>query len=164
MNSIFFMSLTCLDSKFSNGTKLPSFMSSSQHFMLQVESLQPKHKPHMSLQICFCCTHCNVFGHFWHWNATNLCWNDTAWKMRTYMTSVLEYQFWIYKIRIPYARHYKPRLIFFFTQFSLQLRLILQTIYVVKTEILHFLSLKSAANKRERLQIESGLWWRAYSI
>ena len=63
---------------------------------------------------------------------------------------------------IPYARHYKPRLIFFFTQFSLQLRLILQTIYVLKTEILHFLSLKSAAYKWERLQIESGLWWRAY--
>ena len=58
---------------------------------------------------------------------------------------------------LPYARHYKPRLIFFFTQFSLQLRLILQTIYVLKTEILHFLSLKSAAYKRERPQIESGL-------
>ena len=29
-------------------------------------------------------------------------------------------------------------------------------------EILHFLSLKSAAYKQERLQIESGLWWRAY--
>ena len=65
---------------------------------------------------------------------------------------------------IPYARHYKPWLIFFFTQFSLQLRLILQTIYVLKTEILHFLSLKSAAYKRERLQIESGLWWREYGI
>ena len=58
---------------------------------------------------------------------------------------------------LPYARHYKPRLIFFFAQFSLQLRLILQTIYVLKAEILHFLSLKSAAYKRERLQIESGL-------
>ena len=67
-------------------------------------------------------------------------------------------------LRIPYARHYKPRLVIFFTQFSLQLRLILQTIYVLKTEILHFLSLKSAAYKRERLQIESGLWWRAYGI
>mgnify|MGYP001448745966 FL=1 len=29
-------------------------------------------------------------------------------------------------------------------------------------EILHFLSSKSAAYKQERLQIESGLWWRAY--
>ena len=63
---------------------------------------------------------------------------------------------------IPYARHYKPRLISFFTQFSLQLQLILQTISVLKTEILHFLSLKSAAYKREWLQIESGLWWRVY--
>ena len=65
---------------------------------------------------------------------------------------------------IPYARHYKPRLIFFLTQFSLQLRLILHTIYVLETKILHFLSLKSAAYKREQLQIESGLWWRAYGI
>ena len=38
----------------------------------------------------------------------------------------------------------------FFTQFSLWLRLILQAIYVLKMEILHFLSLKSAAYKRER--------------
>ena len=59
--------------------------------------------------------------------------------------------------RIPYARHYKPRLVFFFTHFSLRLRLVLQTIYVLKTEILHFLRLKSAAYKQERLQIESGL-------
>ena len=65
-------------------------------------------------------------------------------------------------MHIPYARHYKPWLIFFFTKFSLQLRLILQTIYVLKREILHFLSSKSAAYKRERLQIKSSLWWRAY--
>ena len=38
----------------------------------------------------------------------------------------------------------------------------LQTSYVLKTEILQSLSLKSAAYKQERLQIESGLWWRAY--
>ena len=63
---------------------------------------------------------------------------------------------------IPYARHHKPRLVSFFTQFSLWLRPILQTIYVLKTEILHFLSSKFAAYKRERLQIESGLWWRGY--
>ena len=63
---------------------------------------------------------------------------------------------------LPYAHHYKPRLVFFYTQFSLWLRLILQTIYVLKMEILHFLSSKSAAYKREWLQIESGLWWRAY--
>ena len=31
-------------------------------------------------------------------------------------------------------------------------------------EILHFLSSKSAAYKREQLQIKSGLWWRAYGI
>ena len=33
---------------------------------------------------------------------------------------------------IPYARHYKPRLVFIFTHFSLRLRLIIQTIYVLK--------------------------------
>ena len=38
----------------------------------------------------------------------------------------------------------------FFTQFSLWLRLILQTIYVLKIEILHFLSSKSVTCKRER--------------
>ena len=76
----------------------------------------------------------------------------------------LAFSEYLNSIWIPYARHYKPRLIFFFTQFSLQLRLILQTIYVLKTEILHFLSLKSAAYKRERLQNKSGLWWRAYGI
>ena len=65
---------------------------------------------------------------------------------------------------IPYARHYKPRLVYFFYPISLCLRLILQTIYVLKMEILHFLSLKSAAYKRERLQIVSGLWWRAYGM
>ena len=48
-------------------------------------------------------------------------------------------------------------LYFFFTQFSLWLRLILQTIYVLKVEILHFLSSKSAAYKQEQLQIKSGL-------
>jgi hypothetical protein len=53
---------------------------------------------------------------------------------------------------LPYASHYKPQLVFFFTQFSLWLRLILQTIYVLKKEILHFLSSKSAAYKQERLQ------------
>ena len=37
-----------------------------------------------------------------------------------------------------------------------------QTSYVLKTASLPFLSLKSAAYKQERLQIESGLWWRAY--
>ena len=40
----------------------------------------------------------------------------------------------------------------------------LQTIYVLKMEILHFLSSKSTAYKQERLQIERGLWWRAYGI
>ena len=40
--------------------------------------------------------------------------------------------------------------LYFFIEFSLWLRLILQTIYVLKMEILHFLSSKSAAYKRER--------------
>ena len=75
---------------------------------------------------------------------------------KLYSCIVLDFRF-LLDGYLPYARHYKPRLIFFFTQFSLQLRLILQTIYVLKTEILHFLSLESAAYKQERLQIESGL-------
>ena len=40
----------------------------------------------------------------------------------------------------------------------------LQTSYVLKTEILQFLSLKSTAYKQEWLQIESGLLWRTYGI
>ena len=42
-------------------------------------------------------------------------------------------------------------------------KLILQTIYVLKTEILHFLSLKSEVFTRERLLIKSELQWRTYS-
>ena len=61
------------------------------------------------------------------------------------------------KNSLPYARHYKLRLVFLFTQFSLWLQLILQTIYVLKMELLHFLSSKSAAYKLEQLQIKSSL-------
>ena len=68
-----------------------------------------------------------------------------------------DFLFYFESVYLPYARHYKPRLVLYFTQFSLWLRPILQTIYVLKMEILHFLSSKSAAYKQERLQIESGL-------
>ena len=47
--------------------------------------------------------------------------------------------------------------VYFLPHFSL--RFIFQTIYVLKTEILHFLSLKSAVYTQERLLIKSGLWW-----
>ena len=43
---------------------------------------------------------------------------------------------------LKYLYHYKLRLVFFFTHFSLRLRLRLQTIYVLKTEILNFFKLK----------------------
>ena len=49
------------------------------------------------------------------------------------------------------------RFVYFLPHFYIEERFILQTTYGLKTEILHFLSLKSAAYKRERLQIESGL-------
>ena len=59
--------------------------------------------------------------------------------------------------------HYKPRLVYFFTPFFtavyIEERFILQTFYLLKTEILHFLSLKSTVYTRERLLI-SGLQWR----
>ena len=58
---------------------------------------------------------------------------------------------------LPYARHYNPRFVFFLAHFSFLLRFILQTIYVIKMEILHFLSLKFAAYTRERLLIKCGL-------
>ena len=44
----------------------------------------------------------------------------------------------------------------FLPPFYIEERFILQTIYVLKTEILHFLSLKSAVYTRERLLIKSG--------
>ena len=58
---------------------------------------------------------------------------------------------------IPYARHYNPRFVLFLAHFSFSLRFILQTTYVLKTKILHFLSLKSAVYIRERFLIKSGL-------
>ena len=44
-----------------------------------------------------------------------------------------------------------------FTAVYIEERFILQTIFVLKTEILHFLSLKSAVYTQERLLIKSGL-------
>ena len=60
---------------------------------------------------------------------------------------------------IPHARHYNLLFVLFLPHFSFSLRFTLQTIYVLKTEILHFLSLKSTVYTRERLLI-SGLQWR----
>ena len=50
---------------------------------------------------------------------------------------------------IPYARHYKPRLVYLFTPFP-------KTIYVLWPFALWMACI------RERLLIKSGLWWRAY--
>ena len=50
---------------------------------------------------------------------------------------------------IPYARYYKPRLVYFFTP---------KTIYVLWPLAL------CMACIQERLLIKSGLWWRAYGI
>ena len=66
------------------------------------------------------------------------------------------------QFQLPYARHYNPRFVYFLAHFWFSLRFILQTIYVLKMEILHFLSLKSAVYTRERLLIKSGLQWRVY--
>ena len=52
---------------------------------------------------------------------------------------------------LPYARHYKPRLVYFFTPFP-------KTIYVLWPLAL------CMACIQERLLIKSGLWWRAYGI
>ena len=60
-------------------------------------------------------------------------------------------------VYVPYARHYNPRFVYFLPHFYIEVRFILQTTYGLKTEILHFLSLKSAVYIRERFQIESGL-------
>ena len=52
---------------------------------------------------------------------------------------------------IPYARHYKPRLVYFFIPF-------LMTIYVLWPLAI------CMACIQERLLIKSGIWWRAYVI
>ena len=52
---------------------------------------------------------------------------------------------------LPYARHYKPRLVYCFTPFS-------KTVYVLWPLAL------CMACIQERLLIKSGLWWRAYGI
>ena len=67
---------------------------------------------------------------------------------------------WIFKVRLDillYARNYNPWFVYFLPPFHIEERFVLQAVYVLKTEILQFLSLKSAAYKQERLQIESGL-------
>ena len=61
----------------------------------------------------------------------------------------LECQIFLPKYLIPYARHYKPRLVYFFTPFQ-------KTIYVL------WLLALCMAYIQERLLIKSGLWWRAY--
>ena len=50
---------------------------------------------------------------------------------------------------LPYAHHYKPQLVYFFTPFP-------KTIYVMWPLAL------CMACIQERLLIKSGLWWRAY--
>ena len=66
-----------------------------------------------------------------------------------------------FDFKVPYAPHYNPRFVYFLPPFYIEERFILQTIYVLKTNILHFLSLKSAVYTRERLLIKRGLYWRA---
>ena len=61
---------------------------------------------------------------------------------------------------VPHARHYNPRLVFFyliFTAVYIVERLVLQTIYVLNKEILHFLGLKSVVYNQERFQIKNRL-------
>ena len=65
-------------------------------------------------------------------------------------------QIWI---QLPQARHCNPRFVYFLPSFYIEERFKLQTIYVLNTEIFHFLS---AVNTREWLLIKSGLQWRAY--
>ena len=51
----------------------------------------------------------------------------------------------------PYARHYSPRSVFFLPPFYIEERFILQTKYVLKMGIVHFLSLKSAGYSGARM-------------
>ena len=66
---------------------------------------------------------------------------------------------------LQYARHYKPRLVYFLPHFSVAAyiveRLILQTIYVLNMKILQFLGLKSAVYNQERV-IMAHVWHLVY--
>ena len=72
--------------------------------------------------------------------------------------------------RIPYARHYNPRFVYFLPPFYIEEWFILQTIYVQETENLHFLSLKSAVYTQEQLHtdqewvIVARIWYAYYCI
>ena len=54
-------------------------------------------------------------------------------------------------LHILYVRHYNRRFVYSLPHFWFSLQFILQTIYVLKTEILHFSSLKSAVYTQERV-------------
>ena len=60
---------------------------------------------------------------------------------------------------LPYTHHYNPRFVYFLPHFYIEERFILQTTYVLKTEILRFLSLKSAVYTQDRLLIKSGTYF-----
>ena len=76
-----------------------------------------------------------------------------GWRLLPYFTGMMQP---LSIFRIPYARHYKPRLVqlfftTFFTAVHIVVGLILQTIYVLNKEILQFLGLKSAVYNQERV-------------
>ena len=110
-----------------------------------------------------------VFRHFWRWSYENmkiLCnhclhfarqdGQDRKNPKENHATKLTKIQ------NIPYAHHFNPRIVYFWPPFHIEEQFILQTVYGLKTEILHFLSLKSAVYIQERFQIESRLWWRTY--
>ena len=78
---------------------------------------------------------------------------------------IISFNYVLYQIfmelQLPYARNYKPRLVFLYTHFSLRLRLIASDNLCTKQGNV---GLKSAAYKRERLQNKIGLWWHAYGM
>ena len=60
------------------------------------------------------------------------------------------------KTKLPYARHYNPRFVYFYVLFDVQKRFL-------KGFFLNILAL-CMVSIQERFQIKSGLWWRVYGI
>ena len=60
-------------------------------------------------------------------------------------------------IYLLYVRHYNPQNVYSLPPFYSEEWFILQTIYALKTQILHFLSLKSTVYTQELLLIKSGV-------
>ena len=85
-------------------------------------------------------------------------WEENVWKLKFLFLAKKLDQFWFSVVaiaRLPYARHYKPRLVYFLPHFWKPF-LCFQGGFFQKILSLCMVSVQ------ELIVIKSGLWWRAY--